>query len=564
MYLNTLEGKHKTVLYLIICPLLFLGIVLESIGIGLIIPVVNFVLSDKDVFSISGGPFDIKMETSKITILLLFLTVYFFKTFVLIFQNFFLQSYFYNIYNFVSVKLFSHYLNKDFQLVIAEKSERYKTLILTEALTYALSFLQPFVMIIADIVLIIFLATILVSYLSSDFLELGIIFSCILAIYFYIGQKISKNVGKARRGYDVERYRLSDQSFASVKELKIYNLSKFFVDKFASASQGSSKMGRTQTVLQTMPKLIFEFVAVCFVVSYFVIRLLNEGEISDYRVIIAKITLLAAVGLKILPAVSRITANSQSVSYSMPVVHEINNVFKTNKEASARLSPQNFIENQSVDLNTKDENRKISLSINSSKIIENQRKFEFYFGTITGIRGHSGSGKTTLLNYTAGLDGFDETELKYNGININRNNVDEWHKKISYVSQEVYIFEGTVRDNLNIISPEKIFSDEKLSNLLLSLGLIKKLSHGKDFLDRQTGDLGAKLSGGQRQRIALGRALLKDTEILILDEPFSALDDENTKKILKLFHRMKKDKIIIVVTHDQHNASFYDTEINMD
>jgi len=173
------------------------------------------------------------------------------------------------------------------------------------------------------------------------------------------------------------------------------------------------------------------------------------------------------------------------------------------------------------------------------------------------ITGKSGSGKTTLLNVIGGLDTFDSGSFKFQGNIISDFNENSWSKyRNSYVG---YIFQD---DNLleefnvyeNISLPlgfqRNIPIDESISKALDEVGL-------KDYEARKINEL----SGGQKQRVAIARSLVKQSKVLLADEPTGSLDSETSEDIFKLLKRLSKTQLIIVVSHDISSAEKYGDEI---
>lgn len=170
-----------------------------------------------------------------------------------------------------------------------------------------------------------------------------------------------------------------------------------------------------------------------------------------------------------------------------------------------------------------------------SKIIFDNFNFEFLENKITYIVGESGSGKTTLLRIIAGLD------KDYQG-NIEKSN------NISYVFQEPRLFPSiNVRDNISISSDTSRYSVDELLELL--------------EIPKEAESAITSLSGGMKMRVALARALYNDGELFLMDEPFSALDDDLKSRILPKIFKLLKGKTVIIVSHNIEEANIYADKI---
>ena len=173
--------------------------------------------------------------------------------------------------------------------------------------------------------------------------------------------------------------------------------------------------------------------------------------------------------------------------------------------------------------------------------------FEVPDGSLTALLGPSGSGKSTLLRAIAGLDQPDTGTITIKGKDVT--GVPPQRRGIGFVFQHYAAFKHlTVRDNvafgLRIRKRPKAEVKEKVDNLLEVVGLA-------GFQTRYPN----QLSGGQRQRMALARALAVDPEVLLLDEPCSALDPVNTAKIEELLFELKPTCTLVIVTHNMQQAA---------
>jgi len=175
---------------------------------------------------------------------------------------------------------------------------------------------------------------------------------------------------------------------------------------------------------------------------------------------------------------------------------------------------------------------------------------------VTSIVGKSGSGKTTLLRLLNKLISCDTGTILFKDKSLKEINSVELRRKVIMLPQQPIIFEGSIRENLLIgleFSEKELLPDDRLNEIL-------KLVH----LDKSLDSEAEKLSGGEKQRVALGRVILMDPEVLLLDEPSSALDDLTEDKIIEFVANYSRDnnKTLILVTHSKDISKKYsDIEI---
>lgn len=165
----------------------------------------------------------------------------------------------------------------------------------------------------------------------------------------------------------------------------------------------------------------------------------------------------------------------------------------------------------------------------------------------TALVGPSGGGKSTLL---ALLQRFYEPEagrIEIDGQNISKVDLAALRSKIAFVSQDVYLFRGTIRDNIALGRPGASNADIfEAARKAHAHHFITEFSTG---YDTDVGEQGAQLSGGQKQRIAIARAILKDASIILLDEPTAALDSESEREVQKALEDLRQGRTTLVVAH---------------
>ncbi|MCY9026860.1 ABC transporter ATP-binding protein/permease [Priestia megaterium] len=180
----------------------------------------------------------------------------------------------------------------------------------------------------------------------------------------------------------------------------------------------------------------------------------------------------------------------------------------------------------------------------------------------TAIVGYSGAGKSTLVDILMGLIEPDKGEVSLDGSPLKREDLTAFRKAISYVPQDPFLFNGSIRDNFLIMKPNA--RDEDIWESLefaASKEFVQNLPEG---LDTIVGDRGVKLSGGERQRIVLARSILRKPSILVLDEATSALDMENEAKIQESLKKIKGEITIVIVAHRLSTIKNADQVIVMD
>lgn len=168
-------------------------------------------------------------------------------------------------------------------------------------------------------------------------------------------------------------------------------------------------------------------------------------------------------------------------------------------------------------------------------------------GTVTALVGPSGSGKSTLAKLIARFWDVDAGAILVGGADIREIALPELMEQISFVSQDNFLFNMSLRDNIRIGKPDA--TDKEVEWAASQAGCDEFIARFPQGYDTNAGDAGARLSGGERQRIAIARAILKNAPIVILDEATAFTDPENEDKLQQSIDRLTQGKTLIVIAH---------------
>lgn len=182
-------------------------------------------------------------------------------------------------------------------------------------------------------------------------------------------------------------------------------------------------------------------------------------------------------------------------------------------------------------------------------------------GVITALVGPSGAGKSTVLQTVAGFTDVSAGVLKVNGHECDREDLIKFMSCITYIPQLPNLLFGTLRDNLRLGAKDA--TDEDLLAALTSVGADHLLKRFADGLDHHVGDQNRGISGGETRLIALARAMLRDSPVLLLDEPTASLDRDSENRFLQALRVLGQDKTVIVVAHRQELIDFADKVIEV-
>ena len=185
-------------------------------------------------------------------------------------------------------------------------------------------------------------------------------------------------------------------------------------------------------------------------------------------------------------------------------------------------------------------------------------------GEKLAVVGENGAGKTTLVLLMLGMIEPTRGRVLLNGVDIREYEIDDYLKNFSTVFQDYKIFQFKIKENVNALD-ESSDSEDKINEAINKVGLYKKISSLKDGINTYIGQIfeeeGVHFSGGQSQRLAIARALYKNTQVVILDEPTAALDPRVEHEIYTKFDEISKGKTTLYITHRLASTQFCDKVI---
>lgn len=199
----------------------------------------------------------------------------------------------------------------------------------------------------------------------------------------------------------------------------------------------------------------------------------------------------------------------------------------------------------------------VTFSYDGKRRVLNNINLEVNKGQLVAIVGESGSGKSTIASLILNSYSATSGKIKVNDINIENISSDDLYKKISLVSTNSYIFNGTILDNL--LMGNRNAKDEEIDDALKKSRLDEFINSLKDGVNTNVGEGGNSLSGGQKQRLSLARAILADREMIIFDEATSNIDVESEEAIWKAIYELAVNKTILVISHRLANVTKADS-----
>jgi ABC-type transport system involved in cytochrome bd biosynthesis fused ATPase/permease subunit len=184
-------------------------------------------------------------------------------------------------------------------------------------------------------------------------------------------------------------------------------------------------------------------------------------------------------------------------------------------------------------------------------------------GDFVGISGMSGRGKTTILNLILGFLAPANGKIFVNDVLASPPELKKYWLSISYIRQQSFLIHDSILRNITL--QENNYNEKRLKQVLEISGLKELIDSTPEGLDKMIAENGKNISGGQQQRINIARALYKDAELILLDEPFNELDETSALSLVTYFNKLSSmGKIVVMITHDSKNLSYCNKIISLD
>lgn len=279
-------------------------------------------------------------------------------------------------------------------------------------------------------------------------------------------------------------------------------------------------------------KILFEFISIIFLIT------LINNSILTVAVAIALYNYRTTVLTNFMDIVSELLEECKNFNISSERVFSIVN----NKEFKKEKFGKNELENIEGNFEFKN----VTFGYNKNLVLKDM-SFKIKSGETIGFVGKSGSGKTTIFNLLCKLYNINSGEILIDNNNINELDEKSIRGNITIISQNPYIFNMSIRDNLKLVKSK--VTDEEIKDVCKLACLDDYIESLPNKYDTVVGEGGVNLSGGQRQRLSIARALIQNTKIILFDEATSALDNETQSKIQKAIDNLKGKYTIIIIAH---------------
>lgn len=516
----------------------FFSALLDFVSLAALLPILYFLLE--------GG----ENKQAALFFCLFAVSVIVVKTLSGIFFSRYQQRYLLNFYKRLSFSLFSAYYRRGLLYIREQGSNKlgYEVNVLCYA--FSQSLLSPLLRMAADGLLIILVTIALLIYDGTTVLMLYATFLPFMCIYLFGVRKQVKKYGKMELEAKREQARVVMDTFRGFSELEV---SGAFPSLQASFLEGMDKVSINRIKLNTILQLPLFLSELSVIIGLGLLVAFGEGDVK------LLIGVFAIAAFRLLPALRGLLSGWTQVQNVMFCLDIIEAGLKNEHEETDTCDTQEMPFEQAISI------EKLTYSYPDSPNVLENFNCRIAKGEYVGWSGSSGIGKSTLFNLLIGLLSPTSGTIRIDGTPLTAENRKAWLRHIGYVPQEVFIFNGTLAENIALGCKQT--DRERIKEILEKVSLNDWVSTLPEGLDTTLGEAGGKLSGGQKQRIGIARALYKEADVLFLDEATSALDNQTEKEVNETLMHLKENYqglTILSIAHRESSLAYCDRIITLE
>jgi ATP-binding cassette, subfamily B, bacterial PglK len=448
----------------------------------------------------------------------------------------------------LSNRLFIHYMAKPWLFHANGNSSELVNKIVVECSRLSTLIINPFMQLNARLVMALMMCIAIAIY--RPYIALFGVATFSLSYYFLylLARKTLHNNGKIISEEQAVRFKMMSEGFGGIKDTLLLGRQEEFNKRFIKASNITAYATGNSNTLALFPKYLLELLAysaVIFLVLFLIVQ--NDGNLESTLPVIA---VFALAGFKLLPAFQLCYSSLGVIKGNMNSFESLKeDLMQSYKFADLDLTAQKkardaWMPNSSIEI----ENIHFSYPNTGTNTLNNIN-LTIPMGGFIGVVGSSGSGKSTLIDVILGLIEPEQGNIKIDGTNLTSENIRSWQDSIGVVSQNIFLADSTIRENVAFGLPADEINEGFILNAIKLANLDEFISTLPQGLGTRVGERGVQLSGGQRQRIGIARALYQNASILVFDEATSSLDGITEKKVMDAIYNLSGLKTIIIVAH---------------
>ncbi|MBR5865428.1 MAG: ABC transporter ATP-binding protein [Alistipes sp.] len=465
------------------------------------------------------------------------------------------RNYIYGLYKHLSESLYLSYHNRGFGFIKSNNSAVLTRNVNVVSLMFVVGVIKPLITIFSEALLFTLIMGAIAWYTPTAALMATALFLPIIIGFYLIMRRRLHDIGELENTAQRLKSRIVAESFRGYADIEIGGVFPLMFNRFETTINDVVKLRKRNATIGMLPQIFTEVGVAVGLAALVVLSLGQSGENTGIM-----FGIFAVAAMRLVPSIRGIMSSWSTIRYNLYTIDTMSDATECEHTSLAH-------EVERLNFNDNIELRNVSFKFNDAQSATiNNLSLTIKRGERIGIQGTSGIGKTTLFNLILGLYRPTSGGIYVDGIELTDNNIRKWQNSVGYVSQSVFISEGTIAENIAFgHTVDNI--DYKRLNEAIKLADLKEFIEGLEYgIETRIGEQGSRLSGGQRQRIGIARALYKGCDILLFDEATSSLDNATEQNINRAIERLSRENralTIAVIAHRDSSLDYCDRIITL-
>ena len=534
---------------------IFLRALLNFIGVATLIPILGLILNHEAVMSnehIANISKALNIDNYNTLVVIVCCTVVgiiLLKNLVILLLYRTERNYIYSLYKHLSESLYLSYHNRGYGFIKRSNSAVLTRNVNVVSLMFVTGVLKPAATIISEALLFLLIMGAIAWYTPIAALITTCVFLPVVVVFYLIMRHRLHNIGEMENAAQRLKSRIVAESFRGFADIEVGGAFPLMFNKFESATDDVVKLRKRNATLGMFPQMFTEVGLAVGLASLVILSLMYSHNIGMI------FGIFAVAAIRLVPSVRGIMSSWSAIRYNLYTIDTMADIDRQSitieSHDTERLNLQSTIELRNVTF-TFDDASKPTIENLSLTIKKGER---------IGIQGASGIGKTTLFNLMLGLYKPTSGSILIDNTPLSAENIRKWQNAVGYVSQSVFITEGTIAQNIAFGCRHDEIDMQRIKEVIESADLKEFVDGLESGIDTRIGEQGSRLSGGQRQRIGIARALYKGCDVLLFDEATSSLDnhtEHNINQSIEQLSAQNKSLTIVIIAHRDSSIKYCD------
>ncbi len=542
---------------------IFVRALLNFVGLAMLVPILILILDSENIASNSylSGIYNTlsfnSYEQFVVVVCIAVVSIIVLKNVLVLLLYRSERNFIYSLYKYLSERLYIDYHHRGLGFVKRSNSAILTRNVNVVSLMFVAGVLKPVASIASEVLLLLLIYGSLLWYSPlAALLALAVFIPAIALFYVVVRRKLS-DIGKRENEAQRTKSRIVAETFRGYADVEISGAFPQMFKRFEEAMNEAVSLRKKNATIGMLPQMFTEVGLAVGMTSLLFICI--SGNMENMRLLFG---IFAVAALRLIPSIRSIMSGWSAIrynAYSVDILAEsgTDESYPAVEQCDERFTFSDTIELRDLGFQFDDATTPTfnSLSLNIHK------------GECVGIRGTSGVGKTTLFNLILGLYRPTAGGIYIDGEELTDKNIRKWQNSIGYVSQNVFIADMTLAENIALGSDADTIDLDRVQRVIELADLREFVASLPDGLNSRIGEQGSRLSGGQRQRIGIARALYKSADVLFFDEATSSLDgrtEENINTAIKRLSEEDKTLTIVIIAHRESSLEYCNRVITLE